>query len=473
MLFVWIALWTIALILLLADPRSRVNRRLSVVVLCGGAGALAETLSVTFIPYIQANYPSESLENSLYFLQAAAALTSYYGLPYTFVLFAAAYHPLCLRRSTRRGLHFLLPLPILLCLMFTPPYNEYEAVSYSVVAWWAIPYFLAGAAIVVAKPVGRRSVSRSHGLICWAVLPPVLFTMIMSYVLPAFGLLQWWKYNIWFVGVGIVVFLIGLFTYGFLGLRVLVERRKLDSTLRAVTSGTAILNHAIKNDAGKMRLYTEKMKAYAEATNQPELLKDLAVVQNASAHIQEMISRAHRRTEDLELRRGTARLDKLISQTLKSFEPRLHRIRLELDVPQGWQCEIDSAQVGEAVNNLISNAIEAMSGEGTLSVSLREGKRELTVEVGDTGHGMSKAQAARALEPFFTTKNGKEENFGLGLPYAYQVMRKHGGTLQIRSKVGAGTSVHMVFPKRSIKAVIVPTADRDSRAERSIVHGID
>lgn len=41
-------------------------------------------------------------------------------------------------------------------------------------------------------------------------------------------------------------------------MRLLIERRKLDSTLRAITSGTAILNHAIKNDVGKMRLFLEK-----------------------------------------------------------------------------------------------------------------------------------------------------------------------------------------------------------------------
>jgi len=114
---------------------------------------------------------------------------------------------------------------------------------------------------------------------------------------------------------------------------------------------------------------------------------------------------------------------------------------------------MDPAQVAEALNNLISNAIEAMNGEGHLFLTLREAKRELTVEVRDTGPGMEKAQAAKALEPFYTTKSGQEANFGLGLPYVYYVMRKHGGSLQIRSKLGVGTRVYLVFSKRSIQAV--------------------
>ncbi|TVY04372.1 sensor histidine kinase [Cohnella terricola] len=471
MLFVWIALWAVALVLLLADPRSRVNRRLSAAALCGGAGALAATLSEVMIPYIHDSRPSDKIEAALYFVQASSSLTSYYGLPYSFMLFALAYNPPRLRGTARRFISLILLLPIVLCLFLTPGYNEYHPISFSVVVWWAVPYFLAAAAIIVSKEIGHRALSHSHWLICLAVLPPALFTMIMSYVLPALGMLRMWKYNVWFVIIGVVVFLFGLFTYGFLGLRVLVDRRRLDSTLRAVTSGTAILNHAIKNDVGKMRLFTEKMKTYAETTNQPELLEDLAVVQKASSHIQEMIARVHRRTEDLEIRPRSVHLDVLITDTLKPFGVQLGRIKLELDIMQDWQCEIDPAQVGEALNNLISNAIEAMNGEGRLFIALREGKRELTLEITDSGPGMGRAQAVRSLEPFYTTKSGKETNFGLGLPYAYYVMRKHRGSLYIRSKIGVGTSVFMVFPKRSVQAVKPQVADRDATVERSAIGG--
>ncbi len=58
MLVVWIALLAVALILILADPRSSVNRRLSAVALCGGAGALAATLADVFLPYLHANQPN-------------------------------------------------------------------------------------------------------------------------------------------------------------------------------------------------------------------------------------------------------------------------------------------------------------------------------------------------------------------------------------------------------------------------------
>jgi signal transduction histidine kinase len=453
MLFVWIALWTVALILLLSDPRSSVNRRLSAVALCGGSGALAAVLDFTFIPYIALSYPGEGLENALYNLQAGSSLVSYYCLPYFFLLFAVAYRPVIVKRNIQRSLPLVLLVPIIGCLLFTPPYNEDFPITFSVVVWWAVPYFLGGMLIVLMKKSRPYSLSHTHWIICLAVLPPVFFAMLMSYLLPSLGLRGMWVYNTWFIGFGVAVFLIGLFTYGFMGLRVLIDRRKLDSTLRAVTSGTAILNHAIKNDVGKMKLFTDKMKNYAEATNQPELLEDIKVVQNASRHIQEMISRVHRRTEDLEVVPIEVDLGELIRNTMKSHEPLLKNIQLHVDVPDGWLCRVDPAQVGEALNNLVSNAIDAMGGKGHLYLFLRESKRELTVEVRDTGPGMDKTQTAKALEPFYTTKSSKDANFGLGLPYAYYVMRKHGGSLHIRSNQGTGTRVYLSFPKRSVKAI--------------------
>ncbi|MNJ73464.1 Sporulation kinase E [compost metagenome] len=66
---------------------------------------------------------------------------------------------------------------------------------------------------------------------------------------------------------------------------------------------------------------------------------------------------------------------------------------------------------------------------------------------------MDKRTASKVLEPFYTTKSSSSMNFGLGLPYAYHVMRKHKGLLQLRSRSGVGTTVFLTFPKKSVQAV--------------------
>ncbi|MUT66230.1 ATP-binding protein [Paenibacillus sp. NEAU-GSW1] len=475
MLFVLIALWIVGLILLLSDPRLATNRWLSGVAFTGGAGAFAAVIDGTLIPYVKLANPgtSETAEQLLYMIQAASSLTSYYGLPFTFLMFALSYRPIGKLSKLGIGLPLLLFLPIALCLIFTPGYNEVRPVSHNIIVWWTVPYMLFGTVNVLLKRNGFASQTRKHIIVCMAVLPTVLLSMTMSYVLPSFGLLRMWVYNTWFVGVGVTIFVIGMFTYGFLGVRILIERRRLDTTLRAVTSGTAILNHAIKNDVGKLRLFGEKMKAHAIATNQPELLADVETVLNTSRHIQEMIYRVHHRTEDLQLRTAAVDFGEFIASHLQSFTPMLGAVQLRVLLIEGWKVEIDRAQLAEALTNLINNALEAMGGEGELTVEMKEAKREILVRIADTGPGMTRGQAIKALEPFYTTKRGDGANFGLGLPYAYNVMRKHGGNLQLTSKRGEGTAIQLVFRKKAVRAALADAKGSlgSSRSQGQAIEG--
>jgi signal transduction histidine kinase len=96
-----------------------------------------------------------------------------------------------------------------------------------------------------------------------------------------------------------------------------------------------------------------------------------------------------------------------------------------------------AGELNQVWTNLIDNAVDAMSGTGTLRLSTRVEHDLVVVEVGDTGTGMPKQVAARAFEPFYTTKDvGK--GTGLGLDIARRiVVERHGGTITIDSRPGA------------------------------------
>jgi signal transduction histidine kinase len=105
---------------------------------------------------------------------------------------------------------------------------------------------------------------------------------------------------------------------------------------------------------------------------------------------------------------------------------------------------VDGRLLGQAIQAFVDNAVDAMATGGVLTVSCRQaGPREAEVGVEDTGGGMPAEAQARLFEPFFTTKSNR---IGLGTTIASQVIGQHGGRIEVRTELGAGTTVRIVLP---------------------------
>jgi two-component system NtrC family sensor kinase len=105
----------------------------------------------------------------------------------------------------------------------------------------------------------------------------------------------------------------------------------------------------------------------------------------------------------------------------------------------------DEGQLQQAVVALATNAIDAMPDGGTLTLrALKRGPRVL-VEVSDTGVGIAPENMTKIFDPFFTTKD-VGRGTGLGLAVCYGILSEHGGRLDVRSSVGAGTTFTITLP---------------------------
>jgi signal transduction histidine kinase/CheY-like chemotaxis protein len=131
-------------------------------------------------------------------------------------------------------------------------------------------------------------------------------------------------------------------------------------------------------------------------------------------------------------------------------------IEVEIDLDDAlWPVEIDAGEFELAMLNLCVNARDAMPGGGTITIAARNvestdrdvGRADhVRLSVSDVGCGMPPDVLARALEPFFTTKDvGKGS--GLGLPQVYGFAQQSGGRLDIESEVGKGTVVILQLPR--------------------------
>jgi PAS domain S-box-containing protein len=133
---------------------------------------------------------------------------------------------------------------------------------------------------------------------------------------------------------------------------------------------------------------------------------------------------------------------------LMQFEAEERKIRLEQTVGEPLPSVLgDETAISQVLVNLVVNAFHAMPNGGLCRVAAEarhtHGIRWLVVSVKDTGIGIKKEELARVFEPFYTTKSS---GTGLGLAIAYRIMEDHGGTIQVSSTPGIGTTAVLTFP---------------------------
>jgi len=114
--------------------------------------------------------------------------------------------------------------------------------------------------------------------------------------------------------------------------------------------------------------------------------------------------------------------------------------------------QADRQQLRQLFLNLLTNAGDAMPEGGKLIVRAQpaqlEGAEAVAIEFADTGEGIAPENVEKIWEPFFTTKpEGK--GTGLGLAICRRIVEEPGGTIDIESQAGSGTTVRMVFPATS------------------------
>ncbi|OGT62458.1 MAG: hypothetical protein A3E85_01420 [Gammaproteobacteria bacterium RIFCSPHIGHO2_12_FULL_45_12] len=121
----------------------------------------------------------------------------------------------------------------------------------------------------------------------------------------------------------------------------------------------------------------------------------------------------------------------------------------------------NQTQIHQVLVNLINNAVDAMDGEGTISITMSEilahdpylkqfletsAQNYCKIEIKDTGHGMDQATMERIFEPFYTTKEvGK--GTGLGLSIVHSIIKEHLGDIKVTSQLGQGSTFTVLLPE--------------------------
>jgi len=454
MVITFIALWTITIILLVNAPKSIVMRWGALITFCGGCGGFARALIETFVPYLKTyNLVTVAMDPMFYKIYSAGSFINTTGLPYAFLMFSV-YYSGYFSSVSKRLLSWAAAAPIVVMFSITTFYPVLNH-NYEILILWVGPYIIFGSILLVHSYFKEKNplLKRSRLLANSLALPPVLFQLFSNYILRLFDFHEAWRFNAVFIAILFVFFIVYITKYDVFGIKLKFERQRLDSTIRALTSGTTILNHTIKNEAGKIKVLAEQAIEEIDPTL-VDLRQDIHSIVSSSEHLLKMVHHIQNQMQDFILKREMHELTEIIDSALALVKPQLDRKNINLVKQYRLQVNMmcDSLLLQEVFINILFNAIEAMKKGGKITIDVYEYKKRIVVMIKDNGIGISKVNMPYIFDPFFSSKK-QGNNFGLGLSYCYNVVQKHGGQINIASEENNGTAISIQFPNKKVTSI--------------------
>lgn len=231
-------------------------------------------------------------------------------------------------------------------------------------------------------------------------------------------------------------------------IRTLEETSRRQDRLAAIGRMAASIAHEIRNPLAAMRGSIQMLRADMEGDSaQTELME---IILRESDRLNRIISDFLSYARPRSIIQSKVDLGELLKQTFTLLRHSAeingrHVIREEVPATP-LLISADSEQLQQVFWNLARNALQAMPGGGTLEAKVEtNSSNRLRIAFSDTGRGMSQEQVERLFEPFSSTTGGT----GLGLSIVYQIIRDHGGTINVRSREGEGTTITIDLPNES------------------------
>ncbi|AEI45952.1 HAMP domain-containing histidine kinase [Paenibacillus mucilaginosus] len=437
-------------IILFVDAKRESNRWLAANLFLTCLWDLSFIFRDTLIPYLQANaLASPALLAFLFEAAKGFEFTGEILNPYTGLLFAVVYAGAATRR-VKRLLYVILLIPCAYMAYITPFYPDLR-IDYTVMVWWVGAYYLCILILLLLAIIRAPDpVLRGHRILVFCMaIPPMLGDYFFNHLSRALVYnSEQYRLLIVVYSIQFVLFFVFAIRYGIFGIRIQVRKQRLDYTLRALTSGTAMMNHAIKNRLINIEFLAERLEKTMPDEAQPQVLGSLEKIRSETQFLYRMMERIHKQSQEVEIAAVPVRLAELLRDVIRTKEEIMERkgIRLTVRLEPVPEVMADPLHLQEVLHNLLANALDAvMPGQGHLQVDCRASGKWVLVEVKDNGCGIDKGDLQRIFDPFYSTKR-RSDNFGLGLSYSYMVIRKHKGTIEAASEPGRGTAFTVKLP---------------------------
>jgi two-component system NtrC family sensor kinase len=228
----------------------------------------------------------------------------------------------------------------------------------------------------------------------------------------------------------------------------LIQSEKLSSLGRLAAS----IAHEINNPLAGILTYAKLLVRMLDTEHVDEATRDASVrhlklvqreTERCTTIVRNLLDFARQRPLSLKDTDVVAIMEEAIS--LVEHQAKLRGLTIEKTVTPVPTIKADAGQLRQAFVNIMLNGCEAMQAGGALKLTCRLSTGGTAVELSctDAGVGIPPDRLAKIFDPFYSTK---EMGTGLGLSVVYGIVERHGGTIDIRSDVGKGTTVSLRLP---------------------------
>jgi two-component system NtrC family sensor kinase len=215
--------------------------------------------------------------------------------------------------------------------------------------------------------------------------------------------------------------------------------------------------HELSNPLGKIAAFAQLLRD--NMATEDSRREDLTTIVAEALHSREVLASLEGFARQREPHFQRVNLHQLVERAVEEAGPALalHEAELSIQVdPELPEITADPDLMAQVLVHLVTNSLEALDGVGKVEILARASADQQSLElvVRDDGPGIDPHLLPRLCEPFVTTKSDRP-GAGLGLAVAHGVVQAHGGTLEIASKVGVGTSVTLRLPSDALPAAPV------------------
>lgn len=435
-LFMFMVLSTASIYLLIKYRGNRLIYWVSIALLCGALAGMQIMMEKELLPYMSANSDIHTVK----WVTIIAGILNFIVntvLYWVVLVFFLIYNNI----RVKSWLIAALSIPIVITFFF---YTDLSTNRLNVffIAGWGV-FYVISSGILALRPIWiekERTNRLYHSanamimyvpLVClniYQFLPSTYSDHVLA-IIPIVNLIS-------------VLIIISLYIWGsYLG----VQRK----ALQQVHMGTTLFQHSVKNSISKVKLNAINIRKSVHKDSIQDIDRFVDNILHIHADMMRTISQITTAVSDkIQLNRGRYDLSEMVDEVVKIIAPN-HQIHIIKNV-EPVELLIDKQLVTECLLNICHNAIEAMTGEGSLLVQLEQKKRAVILKISDTGHGMNTIQLQNVCEPFYSTKHRTGKNFGLGMFQVKKVMEAHNGKVIVTSKLQQGTTVRLIFKRKRV-----------------------